>query len=438
MKRQLFYIALFITNLAWGQEFDQQRMDSLFHYIESSEKGMGSLSIFKDGQKAYEKAIGYANINQKVAATPKTKYRIGSISKTFTATIIMQLVQENKLELSTYLEAFFPEVPNADKINIDQLLRHQSGIFNFTSDKKYLNYMEKPMSRENLLNKISSYESVFEPGTKAEYSNSNYVLLSMIIEKIEGKQFADVLTDRICKPCNLGDTYYGQEISDAREEAYSYTWDQTWKDATETDMSLPMGAGALVSTPNDLNRFLNCLFDHQLVSEATLNQMTDLKDGMGAGLFQVPFYEKRGFGHNGGIDGFQTASYYFPEDEVAISYFSNGVVMAVNNVMIGALSIFYGRDYQFPDFTPALKLPSEALDQYLGVYSGPSFPMKITISKKGNSLMGQATGQPSFPLEAFAQNQFRYEAAGIKLEFKPDENQMILRQAGRDFVLNRE
>ena len=164
-------------------------MDSLIAHIDANEKGMGSISIFANGNVVYESAFGYANIAQEIPATVKTKYRIGSISKTFTASIIMQLVQEGKLQKDTKLSAFFPEVKNADKITLEQLLKHQSGIFNFTSAQDYQKYMEKPLSREQLLKKIVANGSVFEPGEKTEYSNTNYVLLSLIAEKGRGQRF---------------------------------------------------------------------------------------------------------------------------------------------------------------------------------------------------------------------------------------------------------
>ncbi len=438
MKLWFLSITFLISNIACSQDFDPKKLDSLLTIIEANNKGMGSISIFENGEKVYENAIGYANVGEKIGATPETKYRIGSISKTFTASIIMLLVAEDKLQLDNKLSTFFPGVPNADRISIEQLLRHKSGIYNFTSDPEYQNYLNQPMTREQMLEKVSSYESVFDPGEKTEYSNSNYVLLTLIAEKIENQDFADILTDRICTPCGLDDTYYGMEVSEERKEARSYTWNQSWQDATETDMSIPLGAGALVSNPNDLNRFLVCLFNHQLVSEAGLDQMKQLENGMGLGLFQVPFYQKKGLGHNGGIDGFQTAAYYFPQDKVAISYFSNGVVMGVNDILIGALSIYFGKDYKFPEFTPALELTSEALDQYLGVYSSASFPLKVTITKDGNKLIGQATGQPTFPLEAYESHKFRFEAAGLTLEFQPAESKMILRQGGGEHILTKE
>ncbi len=439
----MVFIFSHLTLVACSQErvntdFDKDKMDRLFSVIEENEKGMGSISIFTDGKAVYENAFGYANVAQEMSATLKTKYRIGSISKTFTASIIMQLVQEGDLQMDTKLSEFFPEVKNSDKITMEQLLRHRSGIFNFTNADDYQSYMEQPATREELLHKIVINGSVFEPGEKAEYSNSNYVLLSLIAEKIGGEDFGALVKQRICLPCELNDTYYGTEISEERNEAKSYSKNRKWELATETDMSIPMGAGAIVSNPNDLNQFLNCLFTNKLVSEVTLDEMMHLEEGFGIGMFQVPFYDKRAYGHNGGIDGFQSNAYYFPEEKVSISYTANGVVMATNDIMIGALSIYFGKEYSLPEFTPSLELASADLDQYLGVYSSPTFPLKITITKNGNALIGQATGQPSFTLEAYELDKFRFEAAGLKLEFKPVDNKMILLQGGGKFELEME
>jgi hypothetical protein len=205
-------------------------------------------------------------------------------------------------------------------------------------------------------------------------------------------------------------------------------------------MSIPQGAGAIVSTPTDLNTFLNCLFTHKILSEKTVNSMMEIQDGYGLGIFQVPFYDKKAFGHNGAIDGFQANAYYFPVENVSVAFLANGLAMPINDIMIGALSIYFGKEYTFPDFTatPALSLKSEDLDTYLGVYSSTGFPLKVTISKKENVLIGQATGQPSFPLEAYEADKFQFTQAGLKLEFIPKDEKMILRQGGGEYELTKE
>ncbi len=438
MKRLLFIAFLASSTLVLAQDFEKEKLDQLLDLIEEKQKGMGSLSIFQDGTEVYQKAIGFVDVDQGIKADASTIYRIGSISKTFTAVMIMQLIEEDKLALATNLSDFFPKIPNAEKITIEHLLRHQSGVFSFTSLPDYTKWMERPMKKEELLAKITEQSSLFEPGSKSEYSNSNYMLLTLIIEQLDEGDFPEILERRITKKLGLDKTYYGGSIRTDQNEAQSYWMKNKWKKSTETDMSIPMGAGALVSTPTDLNTFFHGLFSGELVSDASLELMTELKMNFGLGLFQVPFYEKRAFGHTGGIDGFQSNAFYFPEEKVSIAYTSNGVVMTVNDIMLGALSIYFGKRYELPEFKPPLKVSSKQLDAYLGVYSGANFPLKITITKEGSTLMAQATGQSSFALEAYEEHKFKFDRAMLKLEFIPDESVMILRQGGGEFRLTKE
>jgi CubicO group peptidase (beta-lactamase class C family) len=421
-----------------AQDFDQAKMDSLFSRIESNQQSMGSISIFKDGKEVYANAIGYADVEKEVKAGPETKYRIGSISKTFTSVIILQLAEEGKLPLETTLDKYYPSMPNASKITIEQLLRHRSGLFNFINDPAYLKWMESPKSENDLLEIFKTNGTVFEPGEKFEYSNTNYVLLSFIIEKIEEKTFAEVFDERITQGLKLTNTYYGGKIGQKSNEGNSYNFLDGWKLATETNMSIPMGAGAIVSTPSDLNMFFHLLFQGEVISRESLDQMTTLIDGYGLGLFQLPFYERRAFGHNGGIDGFQSNASYFQDDGVGLAYITNGTVMALNDILIGVLSIYFNKDYELPIFTPPIEISSEELDKYLGIYSSQAMPLKITISKNGSQLMAQATGQSAFPLEPYEEHKFRFNPAGIKMEFLPDTNAMILNQGGGRFEFSLE
>jgi CubicO group peptidase (beta-lactamase class C family) len=439
MKRSIL-LPLFAFIIIHGnaQDFDQAKLDSLFSRIESNQQSMGSVSIYKDGKEVYANAIGFADLDKGIKAGHETKYRIGSISKTFTSVIILQLVEEGKLSLETTLDKYYPSIPNASKVTIEQLLRHRSGLFNFTNDPAYLEWMEAPKSEDELIEIFKKNGTVSEPDEKFEYSNTNYVLLSFIVEQIENKVFSEVFDQRITKGLKLPDTYYGGVIGQKPNEAKSYNFKEGWKLATETDMSIPTGAGAIVSTPSDLNTFFHALFQGEVVSEESLKRMTTLEDGYGLGLFQLPFYDRRAFGHNGGIDGFQSNASYFQDDGVGLVYITNGTVMSLNDILIGVLSIYFDKDYALPTFVPAIEISSAELDQYLGIYSSEALPLKITISKDGNQLMAQATGQSAFPLEPYEAHKFRFNPAGIKLEFIPEDKKMILNQGGGRFEFSME
>src|SRR5690606_25826233 len=133
MNYKVLIVFLLFTFSSGAQEFNKLKMDSLFLLIDENQKGMGSISIFENGQEVYQNSFGYASLEDSVRASKKTKYRIGSISKTFTAAITMKLIEEGKLALDTKLNEYFPEIKNSDKITIEHLLRHRSGIFNLTS-----------------------------------------------------------------------------------------------------------------------------------------------------------------------------------------------------------------------------------------------------------------------------------------------------------------
>ncbi len=430
-------LSVLATGLA-AQEFDRAKMDSLFTLIEAHDRGMGSISIFKEGREIYQRSIGFASIEQDIRADAETKYRIGSVSKIFTATLIMQLVEEGKLELDTKLEGYFPAIEHADRITIRHLLKHQSGIFNITAVEDYTEWMEKPVTREELVGRIIDLGTVFQPGEKTGYSNSNYVLLSFIAEKTGGKQYPEILQERIIRPCGLKNTRYGSLIDPENNEARSYVMVGEWTPATETHMSVPAGAGGIISTPTDLNLFLDCLFNEKLVSDRTLEQMKEIENGRGIGMARFSFFEKTAYGHTGGIDGFQSMAAFFPDENISIAYSSNGAVMSRNKILIGALSIYFGREYDLPEFKEAIEVDPAVLEQYTGVYSSPELPLKITFIIEDGTLTAQATAQPAFPLEAYDIHRFRYDPAGIKIDFIPEENKLILKQAGTAFEMTRE
>lgn len=439
MKIKAFLLTLFlVTTVINARDFDKAKMDSLFSSIENHDKGMGSVSIFEDGKEVYQKSYGYSDLEKDIKATSSTKYRIGSISKTFTATVIMKLIERGDISLSTPLRNFYPPIKNSDKITVEHLLQHRSGIANFTSAEDYMEWNTLKHNKGQLITKIVAGVANFAPGEKFEYSNSNYVLLTFIAEEITGRSFSVLLNQFVLQPCGLKDTYVGSKINPAVNEAYSYVKLSEWKREKETDMSIPLGAGFIVSTPTDLNKFLYNLFAGKIVSNESLNKMTSLKDNFGLGLFKVPFHDMTGYGHTGGIDGFHSNAFYFPDSKVSIALTENGMAYPLNDIIVGALSIYFGKEYSLPQFSEAISLNAEDLDKYLGVYSTSTFPLKLTITKDGNTLIAQGTGQPSFPLEYIGENKFKFDAAKLELEFFPDSSKMILKQGGMTFEMTRE
>lgn len=420
-----------------AQTPDKAKLDSYMQALADNDKFMGTVSLFKDGKTVYTKSVGYLDAEKKTPINENTKFRIGSISKTFTAALIFKAIEEKKLTLDTKLNKYFTAVPNSSDITIGNLLNHRSGIHSFTDDADYLSWHTTPKTEAQMLDIIVKGGSDFTPGSKAEYSNSNYVLLSYILEKTYKKPFKHIVEEKIIKPLSLKNTYYGGKINSANNEANSYTFNGAWTKEQETDMTVPMGAGAMVSTTADLSRFMEALFAGKVVSQASLNQMKTMVDGYGMGLFDFPFDTKTGYGHTGGIDGFSAMVAYFPEEKVTYAFTSSGSNYSSNNIGLTALSWIFNKPFEVPSFkSHAYK--SEELDKYLGVYASPQIPLKITITKNGTTLMAQATGQDSFPLDAAEEHNFTFEMAGIEIEFKPKAKQLILKQGGGRFTFTKE
>ncbi len=425
---------------ASAQTFNTAKLDSLLDGLASHDKLMGSLALSHDGNVVYSRAFGSAQVAPKVPATPATHYRIGSISKVFTGVLVFQLIEEKKLTLDTRLATFFPQVPNAKAITIDQLLSHRSGLHNFTDDAAYVGYMTQPKTPAELLAIIAQPQPDFAPGAKYEYSNSNFVLLTYIVEKLTKMSYAQALQKRICAKAGLQNTYYGGKIDPKKQEAFSYEMrGGAWQLSPETDMSIPAGAGALVSTPTDLDRFLEALFGGKLVAASSLAAMQDIRDGYGRALMQAPFGSKKGYGHTGGIDAFRSVALYFPGDKLAVALCTNAGSFAPNDALIGALSSYFGKPYKLPDFTPSTYVPTPAdLDRYAGTYASPAMPLKITVTRDGATLRAQATGQGAFALEPVSAGVFKFDQAGIKLAFDPAKPTFTLQQGGKEYPFTKE
>ena len=439
MKKMLI-LSLTVSLMSFAgfsQQFDKTKLDSYFDTLESNNKFMGSVAVSRNGELIYTKSLGFADIEQGLKANENSKYRIGSISKTFTTVLIFKAIEENKLNTNQTIDKFFPTINNAEKITIEHLLYHRSGILSLTDDQFYLHWNTQAKTKPEMIEIITKAGSVFEPDTKTSYSNSNFVLLSYILEEIYHKSYTNILKEKIIKPMGLQNTYYGQKINGMDNECNSYKYTEGWKKEPETDMSIPLGAGGIVSTPIDLTLFGEALFKGKLVSEKSLKQMQTIKEYCGMGLFQMPFYDQSGFGHTGGIDGFMSMFAYYPESGIAFAYTSNGINYNGNDVAIAVLSAVYNKPFEIPEFK-TYRPTEEELEQYLGVYSSQQLPLKINITKAGKQLIGQATGQSSFPLEATEKDKFKFEQAGIIMEFTPIDKTMLLKQGGGVFHFIRE
>ena len=440
--KTLFAASLFVVLFSLARaEAPNAKLDRFFDRLAEKSQAMGSLTIAKDGKVLYSRAIGYSQINgaEKTPLTAANRFRIASIGKTFTAVMIMQLVEEEKLKLSDHLDRFFPQVPNADKITILQMLAHRSGIPNMRRDWDPQRNWRQGITRDETLALIARATPEFEPDTKTSYSNAGYFMLTLILEKITGQSYAEALQARITSKVGLPDTYVEPEFIDVKKgESLTYmNIGGDWRPVPETHPSIAYGAGQIMATSNDLAKFIQALFNGQLVSKESLDQMKTLREGEGLGLVTFDYAGKTFYGNTGGGDNYGSWLAYEPEEKLAVAYTTNAKVYPVAKIVSEAIDIYYNRPFQIPTFE-AMAVSPEVLDRYVGVYASVGAPVKFTVTRKDATLLVQPGNESPAAVEATANNIFQLPGGRVVLEFDPEKNQMTLKRGGGERVFTKE
>ena len=221
MKTKTLFTTLLMLALVTAgraQTLDKAKLDQLFDRLLEKNKGMGSLTLVKDGNVVYSRSFGYRQINgsEKKLLTAETKFRIASITKMFTAVMIFQLAEEEKLRLADTLDKFFPQIPNAARITIGQILTHRSGVHDIEADGSFA---KQPRTREEVVARIAQGRPDFEPDAMHRYSNAGYILLGYIVEKAGGKPYQEALKERITSKIGLKDTYRRRKHGSQQERS---------------------------------------------------------------------------------------------------------------------------------------------------------------------------------------------------------------------------
>jgi CubicO group peptidase (beta-lactamase class C family) len=435
-------LGLFTTSYA--QNLEKAKLDQFFDRLAQKKKAMGSLAIVKDGKVLYTRAIGYSQIDgtEGKPLTTANRFRLGSVTKMFTATMTLQLVEEGKLKLTDTLDKFFPQIPNARKITIEQILSHRSGIPNVRRERDGQTKVSTiPMGKDERLALIVKGTPDFEPGTTYQYSNSGYIILGLILEKVTGKPYERVLEERIASRIGLKDTYLATgNIDVSKNEALTYIhFGGDWKPVSETHPTILFSAGAIVSTPIDMAKFIQALFEGKLISRESLDLMKPKRDDEGAGMATFTFAGKTFYGHTGGADNYGAWLAYEPEEKLAITYTTNAKIYPVENIVRGVADIYYHKPFVIPALE-GMTVSPEVLDKYVGAYSAPGAPAKVVVTREGSTLFFRPPGASStaVPLEATAEDKFQLEGL-VVLTFDAAKNQMtIKRRNGPERVLTKE
>lgn len=438
MKQLTGLFLLFLIAVTGSAQTTVQKADNLLKTYADQHKFYGTALIAKGDDILLNRGYGYSNVGAKKQNSEASIYQIGSITKQFTAALILMLEEKGKLSVQDKLSKYFPQFPDGDKITIHHLLTHTSGIFNYTNDGQFMQSGGvKPVDQKTMFSLFQDKPLEFEPGSKYNYSNSGYVLLGYIIEKVTGKPWEQAVRENILKP--LGMTHTGFDYAglkgDAKTTGYFSVSDVGSVPSPIIDSTFSYAAGSIYTTTTDLLKWERALAKGKLLKkESWQKAMTPVKESYGYGLAIDSLHGQKRIHHGGGIYGYTSNAMWFPAQDYTIILFSNSSA-AMGKLSNDLAAILYDKPYTIPVANVEVKLEDAVLQQYVGEYQlAPNF--SITVSLKDNYLYGQATGQPSFQMFAKSEKRFFLKAVPAEVEFFKDSDgkvtEMVLYQNGRE------
>jgi CubicO group peptidase (beta-lactamase class C family) len=431
-------ITFLLASICLAQD-NVSRMEQVVRSYVDAKQFMGSVLVDRDGKALLSKGYGSANLEWDISNSPSTKFRLGSITKQFTAACILLLEERGKLKVEDPVKKYMPDAPAAwDKMTIFNLLTHTSGIPSFTGFPDYHSTEAIATTPELLVARFRDKPLEFQPGEKWNYSNSGYVLLGYLIEKISQQSYRQFVQEKIFNPLGMKDSGYDSNSEIILHRASGYTpGPKGMTNAGYIDMTIPLSAGALYSTTEDLVRWEQGLMGGKLLSPTSLKKMTTpFKNDYAFGLGVHTANGHRLIDHGGGIEGFNTFLAYYPEDKLTVVVLANLNGQAPDAIASKLAAVAHGEIVVLPSERKEVTVSPAILAKYVGTYElMPDFDIVVTL--EGGQLMTQATGQAKFPLFAESETKFFLKVVDAEVEFfKNDKGgeviYIILHQGGQD------
>ncbi|HIN30624.1 TPA: DUF3471 domain-containing protein [Candidatus Poribacteria bacterium] len=406
-------------------------VDAFFKGIIKEDFPGAAVLIAQNGEILYQKGFGYANLENQIPITPQTKFRIGSITKQFTASAILKLQEESLLKVTDRLSKFLPDYPRGDEVTIHHLLTHTSGIHDYTNHPEFASAVETYIEAEEMIELFKADKFDFDPGEKWSYSNSGYFLLGYIVEKVSGQSLKNYLKHHFFDPTGMTNT----EVHDSKQTrknettGYSYAGGEP-KKAVNWDMSRAGGAGNLHSTIQDLYRWNEAVFNGKLLNQNTLksaftpvkindkNQDDAHSSQYGYGWTLM---EKRGLkeiGHSGGLPGWMSYLTRYPKQNLTITILANASPTNPN-LVLSALADRIAEIYLWQQMKPMESFATDKTvdisDDYIGQYDYAGGIM--TITRERDQLFAQLTGQPKFEIFPKSETEFFWKVVDAQITF---------------------
>lgn len=407
-----------------------KKFDVLLNELFSKDGPGGVALVVKDGKTIYRKAFGMANLELGVKMKPENVFRIGSITKQFTATAIMQLIEQGKIKLDDDITKYIKDYPtHGYTITIENLLTHTSGIKSYTGLKKWTSEVRKKnFTPKEMVDYFKSEPMDFAPGEKFMYDNSGYFLLGYIIEIVSGQTYAEYIQQHIFTPIGMKNSYYGGNSPIIKNRAAGYAKDDNgYKNDEFLSMTQPFAAGSLLSTVDDLSTWYAAVMSDKVMTKAsrskahsvfTLNDGSKTDYGFGWAIGNIQGSPM--VSHGGGINGFLSASNYLPEERVFVAVLSNCMCNSPADVADKMAAIAIGKPFEWEQ----VHLDEDFLKSYVAVYSSKSDGDRIITFDKGK-LYSRRTGGSKFELLPYAKDKFFFDSDTVTLEFLRDAQNKI-------------
>jgi CubicO group peptidase (beta-lactamase class C family) len=439
MRRLRIILFVIISSLIFFDAEAQQQNDSipqkLDEYMLSANKFYkfnGSVLVAEKDKILLQKSYGYKNFTTKALNDSNTIFQICSVTKQFTATVILKLQEEGKLSVKDKLDKYFPEFKYADKITLENLLTHTSGIYNYTSDidESDSAIACNPVNKQLVLDIMFKHALDFKPGSKFSYDNSGYYLLGLIIEKTTGKSYEQNIRDIIFTPLQMTHSFFDfknskntniatgyQKITDTNQiEASAWRWDST----------VTYAAGGIFSTTGDMYKWAKAIANKEILSaDSWKAALTPHLEHYGYGWFIDSLYGKESIAHGGGLPGFKSYLCYYPNEDATIillnnqGWFNEGM----NELNANLSAIIFHKPYQLMQKHNEIKLPPDILKKYVGEYA---FDKKhhafVTLENDTLQIASPAGNLPKSPLFAENENNFRLKIIDARIEFTKDDS----------------
>jgi len=421
----LFFLSIFSV-FSYAQT-DSERLDQVMQAATNAGVFSGVVLVARNDSILLFKSYGWRDFEHQIPHDTNSVFQIGSVTKQFTATVILWLQEQGKLNVNDKLSSYFPEYQYADGLTIKNLLTHTSGIYNFTDEHYLKDLGDKPYSQNDFWSCVADKPLEFTPGSKFQYSNSNYMILGYLIEKVSGKPYEQMVREVIFN--KVGMTHSGFDFAHLSSPFKSIGYDTLKENihirARRGDSSATYAAGGMYTTARDLYRWSLALYTNLIISQKSLEEaFTPHMGNYGYGWYIECCAGGKNMVHNGGIWGFQAQFKRFPED--------HGCIILLRNEMRGfedyALSLhrIYRHDTNYYIPRKEIAIGADSLQPFAGNYELTGKPeFKATILLSDGHLILTWTKMASEEIYAEKKDFFHFKAYNMQLAFTRDERGVI-------------